>query len=70
MAFKTSAGFSVENGTIVDDETGSTWTIEGRAVAGPRAGRRPSGPVEEAYVAFWFAWAAFQPETTIWTPAS
>lgn len=69
MAFETSAAFSVENGTIVDDETGSTWTIEGRAVAGPRAGDRLE-PVDEAYVAFWFAWAAFQPGTTIWTPAS
>jgi len=69
MAFETSSTFSVENGKIVDDETGSTWTIEGRAVAGRRAGERLT-PVDEAYVAFWFAWAAFQPETTIWTPAS
>lgn len=69
MAFETSAAFSVDGKKIVDDETGSTWTIEGRAVAGPRKGDRLD-PVDEAYVAFWFAWAAFQPETTIWTPSS
>jgi hypothetical protein len=69
MAFETSASFSVENGRIVDDETGSVWSVEGRAIEGPRAGERLT-PVSEAYVAFWFAWASFQPETTIWTPGS
>ncbi len=69
MAFEPSSTFSVENGQIVDDETGSTWTVDGRAVEGPREGERLT-PVEDAYVAFWFAWAAFQPETTIWTPSS
>ncbi len=69
MAFETDDAFSVENGRIVDDETGSVWTVDGRAVEGPRAGEQLA-PVNEAYVAFWFAWAAFQPETTIWTPSS
>lgn len=48
-----------------DRTTGSRWTIAGEAVDGPRAGERLE-PVPEAYVAFWFAWAAFQPETIIW----
>jgi hypothetical protein len=69
MAFETSATFSVEDGKIVDEATGSVWTVEGRAVDGPRAGERLPA-VEEAYVAFWFAWAHFQSNTTIWTPSS
>lgn len=57
--------FTVRGGRIVDRGTGSTWTIEGEAVDGPLAGTRLE-PITEAYVAFWFAWAAFQPETEIW----
>ena len=66
MAFETSTSFTVRDGAIVDDETGSAWSVEGRAVDGPRAGERLP-PVDEAYVAFWFAWADFQPKTTLWT---
>ncbi len=46
-----------------DDQTGSTWTVLGHAVAGPLAGRRlePAGHVDT----FWFAWAAFQPNTRL-----
>lgn len=69
MAFETSESFSVQDGQIVDEETGSVWTADGRAVEGPREGEQLDA-VEEAYVAFWFAWAAFQPETTIWSNAS
>lgn len=69
MAFKMSSTFTVENGQIVDEETGSVWTIEGRAVGGPRKGEELT-PVREAYVAFWFAWAAFHPDTDLWTPSS
>ena len=58
--------FVVENDTIQDQETGSQWTIDGLAVSGELQGMRLE-PVENSYVAFWFAWAAFLPETTIWT---
>ena len=51
---------------ILDDETGSVWRITGEAVAGPLTGRRLT-PVAEAYVAYWFAWAAFHPEASLWT---
>ncbi len=57
--------FEVHGGEIVDTETESTWRIDGVAVAGPRAGAALE-PVENAYVAFWFAWAAFQPQTRLW----
>ena len=57
--------FAVQAGQIVDAETGSTWRIDGRATSGPLEGTRLE-PIAEAYVAFWFAWAAFQPETRLW----
>ncbi len=46
-----------------DRETGSTWNLLGRALTGPLAGRRlrPIPHVD----AFWFAWAAFNPTTSI-----
>lgn len=57
--------FLVESGQIVDEQTGSTWRVDGRAVAGDKAGSQLE-PVSRAYVSFWFAWAAYQPETEIW----
>lgn len=49
-----------------DEETGSRWSIEGFAVSGPRKGERLV-PVERAHTAFWGAWAAFHPDTRLWT---
>ena len=48
-----------------DVETGSLGRVDGRASEGPLAGRHLE-PIADAYVAFWFAWAAFQPETVVW----
>ena len=62
----TAQTFEVRDGALFDLETGSRWRIDGRAVAGPLRGQRLQ-PVRDAYVAFWFAWAAFQPETALWT---
>lgn len=46
-----------------DQETGSRWTLTGQAVEGPLRGRSlTSLPHQDA---FWFAWAAFQPETEL-----
>lgn len=58
--------FEVSDGRIRDVGTGSEWRIDGRAVDGPLEGVRLE-PIAEAYVAFWFAWAAFHPGTEIWT---
>jgi len=46
-----------------DRETGSLWTVLGHAREGPLAGKRlrPIAHVD----AFWFAWAAFHPSTSI-----
>ena len=54
-----------EEAPITDRETGSTWSVSGRATAGPLAGTRLT-PIPHGDH-FWFAWAAFAPETTIWT---
>jgi len=48
-----------------DRETGSLWSFFGVATNGPLAGERLA-PVQHVD-AFWFAWAAFNPATTIWT---
>lgn len=69
MAFKTSLSFSTRDDRILDDETESVWSIDGRAIQGPRKGDQLT-PVAEAHTAFWFAWAAFHPETEIWTSSS
>jgi hypothetical protein len=52
-------------GAIFDRETGSLWSITGHAIEGELAGSRlePVGHGDH----FWFAWAAFEPETRIWT---
>ncbi len=64
-----SVSFSVENGRIVDSATGSVWDVTGIAVEGAQAGMSLV-PIDEAYVAFWFAWAAFHEGTTLWTHTS
>jgi len=57
--------FARSGETFTDDGTGSTWNVLGEAVAGPLAGARLS-PVEHVDT-FWFAWAAFHPDTRIAT---
>lgn len=57
-----------DSGVIVDLETGSAWSVDGRARSGPLAGARLDA-IPEAYVAFWFAWAAFHPDTALWPGA-
>ncbi|HSH22731.1 MAG TPA: DUF3179 domain-containing protein [Acidimicrobiales bacterium] len=58
--------FRAEGGSFVDQETGSTWTILGTAVSGPLTGHQLS-PVEHVDT-FWFAWAAYLPDTVIARP--
>jgi hypothetical protein len=54
-----------ENAPIRDRETASTWSIAGLAIDGTLKGSRLNPVVHGDH--FWFAWAAFSPETTIWT---
>ncbi len=51
------------DGRFRDLETGSLWTLTGRAVDGPLDGEQLS-PVDHLDT-FWFAWAAGEPDTTI-----
>lgn len=56
--------FEVRDGGFFDVQTGSRWTLDGRAVDGPLDGAALE-PVADAYVAFWFAWATFHPNTDV-----
>lgn len=58
--------FEFKSGAFRDRETGSTWNIFGQAVAGPLVHSNLESTVHGNH--FWFAWAAFQPETRIWSP--
>jgi hypothetical protein len=49
----------------VDVQTGSVWDIFGRAVTGPLEGRSLNMVI--SIESFWFDWAAFHPETRIFT---
>lgn len=55
--------FVRENGIIKDEQTGSSWNILGHATEGPLAGQTLNPIVHGDH--FWFAWAAFRPETMI-----
>jgi hypothetical protein len=50
-------------GTFEDENTGSTWDIFGKAIAGPLEGETLE-PISH-HDTFWFAWAAFAPETEL-----
>ena len=56
--------FQVADGSIVDAETGSVWNIFGSATSGELAGTQLK-PIN-AFPHFWFAWAAFYPDTLLY----
>ena len=57
-------GAKPEEPRLVDAETGSTWNFEGKAVAGPLAGRQ----LKKVFVLedYWFDWRIYHPDTTIY----
>lgn len=58
--------FTIQDGKVVDVETGSVWSLTGRADSGPFQGSLlPIHPA--SMIGFWFAWSAFHPETEVWT---
>lgn len=57
--------FEADRGQIRDIQTGTVWRIDGVAVTGPLSGKRLE-PIPEAFVSYWFAWAAFQPDAALW----
>ena len=54
------------NGGMRDTGTGSTWSLDGEATDGPMAGERLE-PIPNDQP-FWFAWAIFRSDTTVWEP--
>lgn len=56
--------FAVQDGAIVDQETGTTWSLLGLGSGGDLDGIQLD-PVAEATVAYWGAWTAFYPNTQI-----
>lgn len=58
LAFEATA-----DGRFQDRETGTTWDLSGRGTSGPLTGRRLTAVPHGNH--FWFAWAAFQPETRL-----
>jgi hypothetical protein len=57
--------FTADGGDIIDDQTGSKWNVLGRAVEGELAGAQLELVAHANH--FWFAWAAFKPETRIYS---
>ncbi len=57
--------FLIDGDNIVDDETGSVWNIMGKAIEGPLRGKELTPIIHGDH--FWFAWAAFKPNTINYT---
>jgi thiol-disulfide isomerase/thioredoxin len=57
--------FLLEGDGIVDEQSGTEWDVLGRAVEGALAGRELTPVVSINH--FWFSWAAFKPETRIYS---
>jgi hypothetical protein len=55
------------DGKVFDDQTRTAWRVDGLAMEGPLASTQLE-PIEEAFVAFWFAWPAFYPDIEVWQP--
>ena len=53
-----------DDGGFSDEETGSTWNAFGTAIAGELKGSQLEWI--DAFPHFWFAWAAFHPETEVY----
>lgn len=56
--------FVADGTTIRDEQTGSTWNIFGEAVEGELSGTQLVQ--RHSVTQFWFAWAAFFPDTEVW----
>ncbi len=57
--------FVLDGDRVVDEQTGSEWDVLGQAVSGPKAGSQLEPVVSINH--FWFSWAAFRPETRIYS---
>ncbi len=48
----------------MDTETGTAWSLLGQAIDGPLKGSQLEPVVHGTH--FWFAWAAFRPDTALY----
>ncbi|NIM92359.1 MAG: DUF3179 domain-containing protein [Anaerolineales bacterium] len=55
--------FVIQDGEFFDEQTGSTWNILGESIEGPLTGQSLERVVSAEH--FWFAWAAFKPDTIV-----
>ena len=55
-----------EQGRFVDAQTGSTWTLGGRAVDGPRSGATLQAISGRAQQVMWYAWTALHQDSGVW----
>jgi len=58
--------FVFDGDRIVDEQTGTEWDVLGQAVSGSLAGSQLTPVVSINH--FWFSWAAFRPETRVYSP--
>ena len=65
VADGTSLTFASSANGFVDDQTGSSWNLLGKATSGPLAGRQLEAV--EHVDTFWFAWSTFRPDTKVLT---
>ncbi len=56
--------FRADGDAIIDEQTGSAWNIFGTALSGELAGTQLR--TLNAFPHFWFAWAAFYPDTELY----
>jgi hypothetical protein len=57
--------FTPDGDRIVDEQTGTEWDVLGQAVSGSLAGSQLTPVVSVNH--FWFSWAAFRPETRVYS---
>lgn len=58
--------FRQRSGDVVDEQTGSMWSILGQGTTGPLRGKHLTPVVSGQH--FWFSWAVFKPKTRIYKP--
>lgn len=57
--------FKISDGRFMDEQTGSTWNIFGKAISGKMAGKKLV-PITYHPAQFWFSWVVFKPDTQIY----
>ncbi len=60
--------FRYKDSQIFDNETNSEWNVFGQAIAGELAGSQLNPVLSHMH--FWFAWAAFRPDTVLYSSSS